>query len=53
MRYIVPALANSLKVILAVNVGGAVIPTLPGTSGGGGARHCETGCATYRWLPRP
>ena len=28
MRYIVPALANSPKVILAVNVGGAVIPTL-------------------------
>ena len=28
MRYIVPALANSPKVILAVNVGGVVIPTL-------------------------
>ena len=28
MRYIVPALANSPKVVLAVNVGGAVIPTL-------------------------
>jgi uncharacterized membrane protein len=28
MRYVVPALANSPKVILAVNVGGAVIPTL-------------------------
>jgi len=28
MRYIVPALTNSPEVILAVNVGGAVIPTL-------------------------
>jgi uncharacterized membrane protein len=28
MRYIVPALANSPEVVLAVNVGGAVIPTL-------------------------
>jgi uncharacterized membrane protein len=28
MRYIVPALTNSTDVILAVNVGGAVIPTL-------------------------
>jgi len=28
MRYIVPVMVDSLGVILAVNVGGAVIPTL-------------------------